>query len=158
MSKAMQITLFVNKSQINFQDSNYHKRYISFPPQYIKSLFYDYSRKYYQREKSSPQTMTQHRVDLATILMYTVESACQCRRLRRCWFDPWVGKIPWRRKWQLNPVFLPGKSHRQRGLADNSPWGHKESDTTKHTHAHNVITCEFLQLFQLCSESFNFSA
>ena len=36
------------------------------------------------------------------------ESACQCRRRR---FDPWVRKIPWRRKWQTTPVFLPGKSH-----------------------------------------------
>ena len=32
-------------------------------------------------------------------------------------FDPWVGKIPWRRKWQPTPVFLPGKSHGQRSLA-----------------------------------------
>ena len=39
------------------------------------------------------------------------ESACQCRRHRRCRFDPWIGKIPWRRKWQPTPVFLPGKSH-----------------------------------------------
>ena len=37
------------------------------------------------------------------------ESACQCRRYRRCGFDPWVGKSPWRRKWQPIPVFLPGK-------------------------------------------------
>ena len=37
---------------------------------------------------------------------------CQCRR---CGFDPWVGKIPWRRKWQPTPVSLPGKSHGQRG-------------------------------------------
>ena len=41
------------------------------------------------------------------------ESACQCRR---CEFDPWVGKIPWRRKWQPTPVFLPGESHGQRSL------------------------------------------
>ena len=41
------------------------------------------------------------------------ESACQCRR---CEFDPWIGKIPWRRKWQPTPVFLPGKSHGQRSL------------------------------------------
>ena len=40
-------------------------------------------------------------------------------------FDPWVGNIPWRRKWQPTPVFLPGKSHGQRSLADYSPWGHK---------------------------------
>ena len=35
---------------------------------------------------------------------------------RRCRFDPWVGKIPYRRKWQPTPVFLPGKSHGQRSL------------------------------------------
>ena len=38
---------------------------------------------------------------------------CQCRRHV---FDPWVGKIPWRRKWQPSPAFLPGKSHGQRSL------------------------------------------
>ena len=42
------------------------------------------------------------------------EPACQCGRRKRCGFDPWVGKIPWRRKWQLTPVFLPGESHGQR--------------------------------------------
>ena len=47
--------------------------------------------------------------------------------------DPWVGKIPWRRKWQPIPVFLPEKSHGQRSLAGYSPWGRKESDMTKHT-------------------------
>ena len=41
------------------------------------------------------------------------------------WFDPWVEKIPWRRKWQLTPVFLPGKSHGQKSLAGYSPWGHR---------------------------------
>ena len=41
-------------------------------------------------------------------------------RHRRCGFDPWVGKVPWRRKWQPTPVFLPGKSHGQRSLADHS--------------------------------------
>ena len=39
------------------------------------------------------------------------ESACQCRRCNRCEFDPWVRKIPWSRKWQPMPVYLPGKSH-----------------------------------------------
>ena len=33
------------------------------------------------------------------------------------WLDPWVQKIPWRRRWQLTPIFLPGKSHGQRSLA-----------------------------------------
>ena len=46
------------------------------------------------------------------------ESICPCRRHR---FDPWVRKIPWRRKWQPNPVFLPGKSHGQRSPAEYSP-------------------------------------
>ena len=59
------------------------------------------------------------------------ESACQCRTHRKCWFDPWVRKIPWRRKWQLTPVFLPGKSHRERNLVGYSPWGRKESDTSE---------------------------
>ena len=45
------------------------------------------------------------------------ESACQCSRCKRCRFDPWVGKIHWRRKWQPTPVFLPGESHGQRSLA-----------------------------------------
>ena len=38
------------------------------------------------------------------------EHACYRRRHKRCSFDPWVGKIPWRRKWQPTPVFLPGES------------------------------------------------
>ena len=60
------------------------------------------------------------------------EPTCQCRRHKRCRFDPWVRKIPWRRMpWQPTPVFLPGESHGQRSLADYSPWGCKESDTTE---------------------------
>ena len=58
------------------------------------------------------------------------EPACQCRR-KRCRFDPWVGKIPWRRAWQSTPVFLPGEAHGQRSLAGYSSWGSKESDRLK---------------------------
>ena len=61
------------------------------------------------------------------------ESACQCKRHG---FDPWVKKIPWRGKWQPRPVFLPGKSHGQRSLADCHPQGHKESDTTLQLSTH----------------------
>ena len=50
---------------------------------------------------------------------------------RRCELDPWVRKIPWRRKRQPTPVFLPEKSHRQRSLVGYSPWGRRESDTTE---------------------------
>ena len=58
-------------------------------------------------------------------------SICQCRRCKRCGFDPWVRKIPWSTKCQPTPGFLPGESHGQRSLADYSLWGHKELDTTK---------------------------
>ena len=46
--------------------------------------------------------------------------------------DPWVGNIPWRRKWQPTPAFLPGKSQGQKGLVGYSPWGRKELDMTEH--------------------------
>ena len=44
---------------------------------------------------------------------------------RRCGFDPWVRKIPWRRNWQPTPIFLPGKSHGKTSLVGCSPWGGK---------------------------------
>jgi len=52
----------------------------------------------------------------------------------QCWrprFDPWVGKIPWRREWLPTPLFLLGEFHGQRSLAGYSPWDCKESDTTE---------------------------
>ena len=67
------------------------------------------------------------------------ESACQCRRLGRLGFDPWVREIFWRRRWHPTPVFLPGKSHGPRSLVGYSPWGCKESDTTEHTHTHTML-------------------
>ena len=49
----------------------------------------------------------------------------------------WVGKIPWRRKWQPTPVFFPGEFHGQRSLVGHRPLGHKELDTTEQlTHTH----------------------
>ena len=51
----------------------------------------------------------------------------------RLGFDPWVRKIPWSRKWQPTPVFLPGKSHGPESMAGYNPWGCKEADMTKHT-------------------------
>ena len=51
-----------------------------------------------------------------------------CLQCRRPGFDPWLGKIPWRREWQPIPVFLPGMFHGQKSLAGYSPWGCKESD------------------------------
>ena len=49
------------------------------------------------------------------------ESACQCRRHKRCGLDPWTVMIPWRRAWQPTPLFLPGESYGQRILTGYSP-------------------------------------
>ena len=73
------------------------------------------------------------------------ESAHQCRWCKRQGFNPLVGKIPWRRKWQPTPVFLPGKSHGLRSLAGYSPWGHKELDVTDWlgTHTHSWLNFSY---------------
>ena len=54
--------------------------------------------------------------------------------------DPWLGKIPWRRKQQPTPVFLPGESHGHSSLAGYGPWGHKESDRTKQLSMHTSLS------------------
>ena len=54
-----------------------------------------------------------------------------CLQYRCPGFNPWVGKISWRREWLPTPVFLPGELHAQRSLLGYSPWNHKESDTTE---------------------------
>ena len=61
-----------------------------------------------------------------------------CRRFR---FNSWVGKIPWKWKWQPTPAFLPGESHGRRGLVGYSPWGQKELDTTGHTRIQLPFLC-----------------
>ena len=70
------------------------------------------------------------------------ESVCQCTR---CRFNPWVRKIPWRRKWQPTSISLPGKSHEQ-SLAGYSLWGHKELGMTEQlsTHACAIDTVDAL--------------
>ena len=59
------------------------------------------------------------------------EPACQCRRPKRRRFDPWVGKISWRKKWQSIPVFLSGEPHGQRSLAGYSPRGRKQLEMSE---------------------------
>ena len=49
------------------------------------------------------------------------ELTCQCKRHERCRFDPWVGKILWRRAWQPTPIFFSGESHGQRSLVGYGP-------------------------------------
>ena len=70
-----------------------------------------------------------------------------CLQGRRHGFDPWVGKILWKREWQHTPVFLHGKSHGQRSLVGYSPWDHKSRDITEATghQAQFVIWCHILK-------------
>ena len=80
------------------------------------------------------------------------EHTSQCWRHKRCGFNPWAGKILWRRKWQPNPVFLPRESHGQRSLAGYTVHGVTKSwmqlkrlSTHVHTHeAKNKFMCQFL--------------
>ena len=69
----------------------------------------------------------------ASQVVLVVKNLPDCKRRKRPGFHPCVRKIPWRRKWQPTPVFLPGKPHGQRSLAGSSSWGRKESDTTEET-------------------------
>ena len=61
------------------------------------------------------------------------ELTCQCRKPKRQGPDPWEWRIPWKRKGQPTPVFLPGEFHGPRSLAGYSIQGHKELDTTEAT-------------------------
>ena len=72
------------------------------------------------------------------------DSKSVCLQCGRPGFDSWVGKIPWRRKWQSTPALLPGKSHGWRSLTGYSPWGRKESDTTERLHFHCHTPCNVI--------------
>ena len=82
------------------------------------------------------------------------ESACQCRR---CRCDPWVRKIPWRRKWQPTLVFLPGKFQGQRSLVGCSPWGRKELNTPERLNMQHTQRSMISrkQSFSYCFFNFN---
>ena len=82
------------------------------------------------------------------------EPACQCRRLKRNRFSPWVRKIPWRRAWRATPVFLPGKSHGQRSQVCYSAWGCTEADPTKNLARTHTVIWEFPQSKMLHQFSF----
>ena len=72
-------------------------------------------------------------------------------KCRRPGFDPWIRKIPWRRKWQPTPVFLPGKSHGWRSLVGYTPWGHRvrhywATNTHTRTHTFSIIVLGFIRV------------
>ena len=54
-----------------------------------------------------------------------------CLQCQRPSFDPWVRKIPWRRKQQAISVFLPREFHGERSLVGYRPWSHKKLDMTE---------------------------
>ena len=58
------------------------------------------------------------------------------QEMQETWLQSLSRKIPWRRKWQPTPVFLPGDSHGQGSLAGYSPWGCKALDKTEHSPTH----------------------
>ena len=60
------------------------------------------------------------------------------------WEDPLEEEM------QPTPVFLPEKSHGQRSLVGYSPWGHKDSDMTEHTHTCSSISHKFEVFFFFC--------
>ena len=72
-----------------------------------------------------PFTSTSISIGPSRVVLAVKTPTCQRRKRERLGFDPWVGKIPWRRAWQPTPVFLPGKSPGQRSLAGYSLWGHR---------------------------------
>ena len=85
------------------------------------------------------------------------QSTCWCRRMRKCGFNPLVGKIPWRRKWQCILVFLPGYSMDRglqlQSLSHCSPWGQKELEMTEwlSTHNNDSVNCiQFSSVTQSC--------
>ena len=79
------------------------------------------------------------------------DGKASCLQWGRPGFDPWVGKILWRRKWQPIPVLLPGKLHGWRSLLGYSPWGPKELDTTERLH---FLSLELLTVHTYISRNF----
>ena len=71
------------------------------------------------------------------------ESTFQCRGWKRCRFDPLVGKIPWRGKWQPIPLLLPGKFHGQRRATVHGV--SKELDMTEHEHFYQSLSSIYFE-------------
>ena len=92
------------------------------------------------------------------------ESTCQCWRCRRCGFNPWIRKSPWRRKWHPTLVFPPGESHGQKSLVSYSPQccrvRHGWATEHRCTHIHHnffLIKASCWDLFSTTFSRINFS-
>ena len=108
-----------------------------------------------RKEKLSKEKVFSHRMEKSKNFILEMANLAQTVKASVCnagdlgsipGFDPWVGKIPWRRAWQPTPVFLTGEFHVQRSLVGYSPWGHKESDTTERLHFHFHFQLRFSSL------------
>ena len=82
-----------------------------------------------------------------------VKNTPASRKCRRAGFNPWVRKIPWRRAWQLTPVFLPGELQGQRSLVGYSLQVCKKSDMSETTEKHKYVymymcVCIYIYVFQ----------
>ena len=85
------------------------------------------------------------------------ESACNAGYAEtRQGFDPWIGKIPWSRRWQSAPIFLPGKFHEERSLTGYSPWSSKETDTAEHACSSCGLGASFSYFFPLPMTTSNY--
>ena len=83
---------------------------------------------FFQRHAEIPQLKLTLESSRASLVAQTVTVCLQCGRAG---FDPWFGKVPWRREQQPTPVCLPGEFHGQRSLASYSPWSRKELGGTE---------------------------
>ena len=91
----------------------------------------------------------------ASLCLSGKESVCQFRRHK---FDPCVGKIPWRRKWQPDLVFLPGKSYGQKSLTGYSSWGRKrvrQDWATKQQQQQSSVRCSNFREVQDAQKGWN---
>ena len=79
----------------------------------------------------SPTYVSQYTLLSSQVVLVVKKPTFQCRRLKRYGFDPWVSKIPWRRKQQPTPEFLPRDSQGQRSLVGYNLWGRKGLDMTE---------------------------
>ena len=93
---------------------------------HLTSIIYSW-----KKQKFCPQTLTTILKGDNPFCPGDSDSKKICLQCGRPGFNPWVGKIPRRRKRQPTPVFLPGESQGRRSLVGYSPWGQREWDMTE---------------------------